>query len=184
MSCDDAAAAILDEGLPRSEAFQAHLEQCPRCRELARLHASASELKLPGPPSLAPISRQSVLGEVRRRHRRRRAAAGAAVVGAVAAVALFVMPRSETMEPVTEAPLETPMERETTLMAEVPSIELLFQEVEAYTQRELTFEDETYAPFGALALWVRPSTPTALNERPFRTALAPLHPSPMQEPAR
>jgi hypothetical protein len=61
---------------------------------------------------------------------------------------------------------------------------LLLAEVESYTRRDPTFDDETYAPFGALALWVRPSAPIALNDRPFRTALAPLHPSPTQEPSR
>ncbi|MBN1204526.1 MAG: hypothetical protein JXB05_06345 [Myxococcaceae bacterium] len=176
MSCDDVAAAIVDEGLPRPAELQAHLEQCPRCRELARLHAAASKLRLSAPPPLAPVSQQAILGEVRRRHHRRRAAAGAALVSAVAAAVLLVMPPEETTVPARDTPPEQ--------VVEAPSLELLLEEVEGYAQRDLTFEDETYAPFGALALWVRPSTPSALSERPFRTALAPLHPSPTQEPAR
>jgi hypothetical protein len=175
MSCHDVAAAIVDEGLPRPPDFQSHLDRCSRCRELARLHASASRLRLPSPPPLAPLPRQSVLGEVRRRHHRRRAAAGTFVVGAVAAVALFVMPRTVPPMPLTSTPLE---------QEEPASIGLLLNEVESYARRDLTFQDETYAPFGALALWVRPPEPTALNGRPFQTALAPLHPSPTQEPAR
>jgi hypothetical protein len=186
MSCDEVAAAIVDEGLPRPAEFQAHLEQCPRCRELARLQASASKLRLPGPPPLAPVPHESILGEVRRRQHRRRAVAGAAVVGAVATLAFFVMPRQAPTVPVTVMPPERvvaeTVEPETVAM--LSSLSLLFDEVEGYTQRDLSFDDETYAPFGALALWVRPPEPIALNDRPFRAALAPLHPSPIQEPAR
>lgn len=178
MSCDDVAAAIVDEGLPRPPAFQAHLEQCPRCRELARLHASASELSLlpESATPLAPIPAESVLGEVRRRHRRRRTLVGVAATGAIAAVALFATPR--------QTPPPPPMEEPLVQVAELPPLDLLVEEIEGYTQRDLTFDDETYAPFGQLALWVRPSSSTALNARPFRKALAPLHPSPIQESAR
>lgn len=191
MICDAVAAVIVDEGLPRPAELQAHLEQCPRCRELARLHASASALRLPGPAPLAPVPRQSILGEVRRRQYRRRAVAGAAVIGAVAALVLFVMPRRVTPVPVTHVPPERvasrsvepePVAPEPVDM--LPSLALLLEEVEGYTQRDLTFDDETYAPFGTLALWVRPPEPIALNDRPFRRALAPLHPSPIQETAR
>jgi len=178
MSCDDVAAAIVDEGLPRPPEFRAHLEQCPRCRELARLQASASMLRLPVPPPLAPVPHQSILGEVRRRQHRRRAAAGVAVLGAVATLLFFVMPRQAPTVPVAKVPA-TPEPVDIW-----PSLALLVDEVESYTQRDLTFNDETYAPFGALALWVRPPEPIALNDRPFRRALAPLHPSPIQEPAR
>ena len=178
MSCDDVAAAIIDEGFPRPADFQSHLEQCPQCRELARLHASASALRLAGPPPLPPVPSQSILGEVRRRHLRRRAVAGAAVAGAIAAVVLFMTPRAEKAVPVTDAPV--------TELAELPRIDLLLEEVEGYTQRDLTFNDESYAAFGLLAVWVRTPEPTALDERPFRAALAPLHSShsPIQEPAR
>jgi hypothetical protein len=178
MSCDDVAAAIVDEGLPRPPQFEAHLEQCPQCRELARLQASASMLRLPGPPPLAPVPRQSILGEVRRRQHRRRAAAGVAVLGAVATLVLFVVSRQAPTVPVADVPATSePVDM-------LPSLALLLEEVESYTQRDLTFDDETYAPFGGLALWVRPPEPIALNDRPFRTALSPLHPSPIQEPAR
>lgn len=191
MSCDDVAAAIVDEGLPRPPEFQAHLEQCPQCRELARLQASASMLSLPVPPPLVPVPRQSILGEVRHRQHRRRAAAGVAVLGAVATLVLFVVTRQAPSVPVADVPAERvvsaavkpePAAPEPVDM--FPSLSLLLDEVEGYTQRDLTFDDETYAPFGALALWVRPPQPIALNDRPFRTALAPLHPSPIQEPAR
>lgn len=191
MSCDDVAAALVDEGLPRPPEFQVHLEQCPQCRELARLQASASMLRLPVAPPLAPVPRQSILGEVRRRQYRRRAVAGVAVVGAVATLLLFVVPRQAPPVPVAEVPLERVVsetvkpESETSEPVDMlPSLALLLDEVESYTQRDLTFNDETYAPFGALPLWVRPPEPIALNDRPFRRALAPLHPSPIQEPAR
>jgi hypothetical protein len=191
MSCDDVAAAILDEGLPRPPEFQAHLEQCPRCRELAGLQASASMLRLPVPPPLTPVPRQSILGEVRRRQHRRRAVAGVAVLGAVATLVLFVVPRQAPTVPVAEVPLESVVseavkpEPATSEPVDIwPSLALLIDEVESYSERDLAFNDETYAPFGALALWVRPPEPIALNDRPFRTALAPLHPSPIQEPAR
>lgn len=177
MGCDEVSAAIVDEGLARPSEFQAHLDQCPRCRELAKLHAAASTLTLPESPApLAPLPPQAILGEVRRRHHRRKAFAGVVAASAVAALALFVTPRKVTTEHVTEVP--------SAQMPELPPIDLLVDEVESYTQRDLTFDDETYAPFGTLALWVRPSTSTALNDRPFRKALAPLHPSPMQESPR
>lgn len=186
MNCHAVAAAIVDEGLPRPAGFQAHLEQCSQCRELARLHASASSLRLPGPPELAPIARQSVLSEVRRRHHRRRAIAAAAVTGAVATVVLLVMPRTVPPvhlpeEPVvTTAPTEQLQEED-----ELASLGLLLDEVDGYTRGNPSVRDETYAPFGALALWVRPPDNIALDDRPFRSALAPLHPtSPTQEPSR
>jgi hypothetical protein len=176
MSCDDVATAILEEVQPLSADLQAHLAQCPQCSELARLHASASQLRLPAPPPLAPIARQSITREVVRRHTRRQVLVGAAVASAVAAVALFFMPRSGAPEPGMEAP--------SVEVVELPSMDLLIEEIDGYTQRDLTIDDESYAPFGTLAVWVRPSEPTALAERPFQTALAPLHPSPTQESSR
>ena len=104
MSCEDVAAAILDDRLTRPTAFQAHLEQCPRCRELAQLHSSASELRLPAPPPLAPIPARSIVGEVRRRAQRRRTVAGTVVAGAAAVLALFAMPRKSMPEPVMGTP--------------------------------------------------------------------------------
>lgn len=177
MNCHEVAAAIVDEGLPRPEGFRAHLEQCPPCRELARLHASASNLRQAGPPAMAPIPPQAVLGEVRRRQHRRRALVGTAVMGAAAAVALLVMPARVTPPP---ALSPTPAEAE----LELASIELLLDEVDGYTRSNPSVQDPTYAPFGALALWVRPPDTVALEDRPFRTAIAPLNASPTQEPAR
>jgi len=176
MSCDDVAAAILDDRLPRPADFQAHLDQCPRCREFSRLQASASALRLPGPPPLEPLSQQSILGEVRRRQHRRRAVAGTAVVGALAALVLVVTPRQAPIVPVMEAPAEA--------VLTLPALDLLAEEIASYTQSDPTFDDETYAPFGTLALWVRPPTNTALSDQSFQRALAPLHPSPTQELAR
>jgi hypothetical protein len=102
------------------------------------------------------------------------------VAGAVAAVALLVLPQQAMRQPeLGTSPVEAVQ-----LSAELPSLNVLLEEVEGYTQRDLTINDETYAPFGTLALWVRPSEPTPLNERPFRSALSPLHPSPTQESLR
>lgn len=176
MSCDDVAAAILDEGLPRPEGFQAHLDACPRCRELSRLQASASTLKLPAPPPLAPLSPASIQGEVRRRQHRRRAAAGTAVAGALVALFFAVTPRQVPVAPMNEEPVET--------VLTLPALDLLAEEVAGYTQRDPTFDDELYEPFGMLALWVRPPAATALSDQSFQRALAPLHPSPTQELAR
>jgi hypothetical protein len=186
MNCHEVAAAIVDEALPRPEGFQAHLDQCAQCRELARLHASASKLRLPGPPELAPIARQSVLGEVRRRQHRRRAFTLAAVTGVVTGL-MLVIPR--TQEPVpslhrAEAQAVSP-ESPSEEQVELASLGLLLEEVDGYTRRNPSVQDGTYAPFGALALWVRPPDNIALDDRPFRTALSPLHPSsPTQEPSR
>lgn len=176
MSCDDVAAAILDDGLPRPAGFQAHLDQCPRCREFFRLQASASSLKLPMPPPLEPLSPQSIQGVVRRRQQRRRAVAGTAVAGALAALFFAVTPREAPVASMKEAPVET--------VLTLPALDLLADEVASYTQRDPTFDDEIYEPFGMLALWVRPPATTALSDRSFQRALAPLHPSPTQELAR
>ncbi|HYH98409.1 hypothetical protein [Hyalangium sp.] len=180
MSCDEVTAAIVDDGLPRPADFQAHLDQCPRCRELVRLQASASALRLPGPPPLELISPQALQEEVRRRQHRRRAVAGAAVVGAVAVLALFIMPRQVPTAP----DMDVAMDMSPAAGVALPPLDLLMEEVRGYTRRDPTFDDETYAPFGMLALWVRPPTAVALNDRPFQRALAPLHPSPTQELAR
>ncbi|KFE66696.1 hypothetical protein [Hyalangium minutum] len=176
MSCDGVAAAILDDGLPRPEGFQAHLDQCPRCRELSRLQASASSLRMPAPPPLQPLSPQSIQGEVRRRQHRRRAVAGTAVAGALAALVFAVSPREVPVAPMKESPVET--------VLTLPALDLLAEEIASYTQRDPTFDDEIYKPFGMLALWVRPPASTALSDRSFQRAIAPLHPSPTQELAR
>ncbi|HEX5750415.1 MAG TPA: hypothetical protein VFZ09_29570 [Archangium sp.] len=184
MSCQDFAAALVDERLPRPPGFQAHLEQCAACRALAGLHASANSLRLPDPPVPARIPREAILGEVRRRqHRRRRVASGTATA-AVVALVLLVSPRVRTPvsvenEPVVGGPVEGSLragepvaEAPVGQGSEVVSLEVLVDEVHGYTRTNPSVEDEAYAPFGALAAWVRPPDVTALDSEPFQTALA------------
>lgn len=186
MSCQDLAAALVDESLPRPPGFQAHLEQCAECRALARLQASATALRLPTPPVPAAIPREAILGEVRRRQHRRRTVASATATAAVVALVLLVSPRMRTPEPVDTEPVGGPGElylpvepsarhAQAGQEAEVVSIGVLFDEVHGYTRTNPSVEDETYQPFGALAAWVRPPDSTALEAEPFRTALAAFH---------
>lgn len=187
MSCQDFAAALVDERLPRPPGFQAHLAQCAACRALAGLHASASSLRLPDPPVPASIPREAILGEVRRRQHRRRRVASVSATAAVVALVLLVSPRMRTpvsvdTGPVAAGPLEgslragEPMgEAPVGQGSEAPSLAALFDEVHGYTRTNPSIEDETYAPFGALAAWVRPPDVTALDSEPFRTALAAFH---------
>lgn len=187
MSCQDFAAALVDERLPRPPGFQAHLEQCAACRALAGLHASASSLRLPDPPAVVPIPREAILGEVRRRQYRRRVVASASATAAVVALVLLVAPRVRTpgpveTEPVVGGPVEGSL-RAGEPVAEAPvgqgseavSLEVLFDEVYGYTRTNPSVEDEAYEPFGALAAWVRPPDVTALDSEPFQTALAAFH---------
>ncbi|PTL75925.1 hypothetical protein [Vitiosangium sp. GDMCC 1.1324] len=187
MSCQDFAAALVDERLPRPPGLQAHLEQCAACRSLARLHASATALRLPEPQAPAAIPREAILGEVRRRQHRRRMAASASATAAVAALVLFVAPRvrtpvSDGVEPVVGGPVEGSLRAEQPARtaspgqgSEVVSIGELFGEVHGYTRTRPSIEDEMYLPFGALAVWVRPPDSTALDAEPFQTALAAFH---------
>lgn len=187
MSCQDFAAALVDERLPRPAGLQAHLAQCAACRALAGLHASASSLRLPDPPVPAPIPREAILGEVRRRQHRRRTVAGAGAIAAVVALVLLVAPGVRTpvpieTEPVVGGPIEGSL-RAGEPVAEAPvgegseavPLEVLFDEVHGYTRTNPSVEDETYAPFGALAAWVRPPDVTALDSEPFQTALSAFH---------
>lgn len=187
MSCQDFAAALVDERLPRPPGFHAHLEQCAACRALAGLHASANSLRLPDPPAAAPIPREAILGEVRRRQHRRRVVASASATAAVLALVLLVSPRVRTpesieTEPVVGGPVEGSL-RAGAPVAEAPvgqgsevvSLEVLFDEVYGYTRTNPSVEDAAYEPFGALAAWVRPPDVTALDSEPFRTALAAFH---------
>jgi hypothetical protein len=169
MRCHEAAEALVDESLPRPAGLQAHLERCLECRALAGLHASASRLRLPGPPPSAPIPREAILGEVRRRQRRRRVVASTAATAALAALVLLVLPRFEPPAPVAPgAPAA---------VAEEPaSLGLLMGEVYGYTRSNPAVEDAAYRSFGTLAAWVRPPESTALEAPPFRTVLLPLHP--------
>jgi hypothetical protein len=189
MSCQDFAAALVDERLPRPPGFQAHLEQCAACRALAGLHASATSLRLPDPPAVAPIPREAILGEVRRRQHRRRVVASASATAAVVALVLLAVPWGRTPVPVENEPVvggpvegslragEPVAEASVGQGGEVVSLEVLFDEVYGYTRTDPSVEDEMYQPFGALAVWVRPPDVTALDSEPFRTALAAFHAS-------
>ncbi len=187
MSCQDFAAALVDERLPRPPGFQAHLEQCAACRALAGLHASASSLRLPDPPVPARIAREAILGEVRRRQHRRRVVAGASATAAVVALVLLVSPWGQRTpvsvdtEPVVAGPLEGSLRAGAPVAvapvgqgSEAVSLEELVDEVRGYTRTNPSVEDAAYAPFGALAAWVRPPDVTALDSEPFQTALAAL----------
>ncbi|QSQ27013.1 hypothetical protein JY651_19770 [Pyxidicoccus parkwayensis] len=196
MRCHDAAAALMEE--QRTPELQAHLETCEECRSLAALHGSASRLRLPSPPALAPISRDAVQSEVRRRVIRRRAAAGAVASLAIAGLVLWTRPPAPVLEQGTapEYAEELPTPRaelglsgaphEQTFPDEVPahavlvmgrgSLMNLMGEVRGYTRRDLVVQDETYRPFGTLAAWVRPPDSRALETPPFRTAVLPLYP--------
>jgi hypothetical protein len=188
MNCHEASTALLESrtSQPGPELAR-HLETCADCRALAALHASASALKLPSPPALAPVSREAVLGTVRRRRVRRRAAAG---VGASLALGALVLgwPSGEPPAPLyndTEpAPLaELGLRRAPDAFQEAVaepeagqgSLFELMGEVRGYTRRDLVVHDETYRPFGLLAAWVRPPESRALESPPFRTAVLPLY---------
>ncbi len=199
MRCHDAAATLMDVHAPRaperSRELQAHLEGCEECRALAALHSSATQLRLPTPPALAPISRDAVLGVVRRRVLRRRAAAGA--VASLCLAALLLWPRppplvlgqggDDAYHYIQGAPVPWP---ELGMMARQPpgeafseedaasaplvergSLMQLMDEVRGFTRRDLVVRDETYQPYGTLAAWLRPPDSRALETPPFRTAV-------------
>jgi len=180
MSCQDFAAALVDERLPRPPGLQAHLERCASCRALAGLHASATSLRLPVPPAPASIPREAILGEVRRRQHRRRMVASASATAAVAALVLLVSPHTRTPVSIETDPMAVGGPVEGSLQAEpsartapqapagaqgeVVSIAALFDEVHGYTRTQPSVEDEMYRPFGALATWVRlPDSPEDLR---------------------
>lgn len=199
MRCHDAAATLMEAHAPRapegSRELQAHLEGCEECRTLAALHSSATQLCLPTPPALAPISRDAVLGVVRRRVLRRRAAAGA--VASLCLAALLLWPRPPAPVPgqgedgayhyIEGVPAPWP---ELGMMARQPpreafseedaasaplvergSLMQLMDEVRGFTRRDLVVHDETYQPYGTLAAWLRPPDSRALETPPFRTAV-------------
>lgn len=202
MRCHDAAAALMDASQPRSPEVEAHLEGCEDCGMLAALHASASALRLPSPPAPPPISREAVLGEVRRRVLRRRVSAGAVASLAMAALVLWLRPAAPGRDaPVELAELEgTPAPRPELGLSREPSRDVdalpvspeddvalalhagrsslmnLMGEVRGLTRRDLVVHDETYRPFGTLAAWVRPPDSRALETPPFRTAVMTLYP--------
>jgi hypothetical protein len=163
MSCHDVAEALVDERLPRPPGWQAHLERCPECRALARLHAAAHALRLPEPPVADVIPRDSILGVVRRRQHRRRLVASTAATCGIAALVLLVTPRPRPSGPGDEAsfaPVEQTVQRVRPESSEPASLGLLLSEVHGYTRTRPSIEDDMYRPFGALALWVRPPDAT------------------------
>jgi hypothetical protein len=187
MRCHDAAAALVDARQPRSPELEAHLAGCEDCRTLAALHASASALRLPSPPSLAPVSRDAVLGEVRRRAIRRRGSAGAVASLGLAALVLWLRPATpgapverpfmeEASAPRAELGLSLEDDTARDVLAGRGSLMQLMGEVRGFTRRDLVVHDETYRPFGTLAAWLRPPDSRALETPPFRTAVMPLYP--------
>ena len=157
--------------------------------------AARSPASTPPPPRCgcrirrlpAPIPREAILGEVRRRQHRRRVVASASATAAVVALVLLVSPRVRTPvpvenEPVVGGPVEGSL-RAGEPVAEAPvgqgseavSLGVLFDEVYGYTRTNPSVEDEVYEPFGTLAVWVRPPDVTALDSEPFQTALAAFH---------
>jgi hypothetical protein len=187
--CQDIAAALVDERLPRPSGLEEHLRRCDECRALAGLHASATSLRLPDPPVPARLPREAILGEVRRRQHRRRVVGGVTATAAVVALVLLVSPRVRTPVPLDTDPgvggpsefslqAGQPDASEPTTepaQAETSSLAALFGEVHGYTRTDPSVADEMYAPFGALTAWVRPPDSTALDSEPFRTALVAFH---------
>jgi hypothetical protein len=183
MSCQDFAAALVDEQLPRPPGLQAHLEHCADCRALARFHSSARRLRLAEPPLPTALTPEAIRGEVRRRQYRRRWGAGAGATCAAALLAFAVSVRDEAPEHVGEpgGPLEgvlrvepsaSTAERRPDAWARGDSeLEALVREVDGYTRTRPASEDRAYDAFGLLATWVRPPESTALDAEPFRTAL-------------
>lgn len=191
MNCQDYAAALLGGETPPAEAL-VHGRECPRCRSLSGLHASAHALRLAEPPASAPISYQAILGEVRRRQTRRRRVAGVGAVAALTLVAVFLSTRASLPR---SAPEEAPLaggvavegsaqivqpssdsahdsRQEEVAVREATSSGDLLAEVEGYTHSSPGLEDAVYRPFGALPFWVHPAESLALESYPFQTALA------------
>jgi len=187
--CQDIAAALVDERLPRPPGLEEHLRRCVECRALAGLHASAASLRLPDAPAPAPLPREAILGEVRRRQHRRRVVGSVTATAAVVALVLLASPRVRTpvpvdTEPVVGGPSEfslqvgQPGSSEPTAepdRVETSALAELFGEVHGYTRTHPSVADEMYAPFGALTAWVRPPDSMALESEPFRTALVAFH---------
>jgi hypothetical protein len=196
MRCHEAAAALMEGHAPSGE-LRAHLDGCEDCRALAALHAAASALRPPSPPSLPPVSRDAVLREVRRRAIRRRAAAGAVASLCLGALLLWPRPPAPVPEGTAADPYHyiegTPAPRPELGMARAPredvfseedaerelpaergSLLTLMGEVRGYTRRDLVVHDATYRPFGTLAAWLRPPDSRALETPPYGTAVLPV----------
>ncbi len=191
MNCQHFAAALVDEHLAPPPGLQAHLSRCPECAALARLHASATALRLAEPPLPAPLEAGAIYAEVGRRRRRRQRGAGLAATAALALLALTVSTWREVPVPLPEAVSEGGVAVEGSAQVvrtgaetsagggeeAAPSLAVLFHQVDTYTRTQPVREDAVYAPFGALAAWVRPPDATALDAAPFATALAAFYPS-------
>ncbi|NMO17766.1 hypothetical protein HPC49_08080 [Pyxidicoccus fallax] len=192
MRCHDVAAALVDASQLRSPEVESHLSGCEDCRALAALHASASSLRLPSPPALAPVPREAVLHEVRRRAFRRRASAGAVASLGLAALVLWLQPATqgrpvdlsyeEGSAPRPElglsraAPAALDDDTARVVLAGRGNLLNLMGEVRGFTRRDLVVEDESYRPFGTLPAWVRPPDSRALEAPPFRTVVMTLYP--------
>ncbi|AKF86356.1 hypothetical protein MFUL124B02_25580 [Myxococcus fulvus 124B02] len=192
MRCHDVAPILLESSPPWPPAVRAHLEGCEDCRTLAAVHASASRLHLPVTPPLTPVTREAVLGEVRRRKVRRRVAAG--VVASFCLLGLTWLTRSESPVPrvsedayvqvdaaaprseleLRRADTEAEVEPEALAQWGRASLSDLFTEVRGYTRRDAVYRDDLYRPFGAMAAWLRPPDSRALEAPPFRTAIQPI----------
>jgi hypothetical protein len=192
MSCQDFAAALVDEQLPQPPGLQAHLEQCEDCRALARLQSSARTLRLSEPPLPPAFTSEDIAGVVRRRRHRRQWVAGAGATCAAALLALAVSVREAPGDfPAPGQELGGPIEGVLRVDPSVSTagsalerqvrrdsvLETLSSEVAGYTRTRPGVEDRAYDAFGLLATWVRPPESTALDAEPFRTALRAFHPS-------
>ncbi|MFY1829789.1 hypothetical protein ACN47A_27985 [Myxococcus fulvus] len=192
MRCHDVAPILLESSPPGTPEVRAHLEGCEECRTLAAVHASASRLRLPVTPPLPPVTREAVLGEVRRREVRRRVVAG--VVASCCVLALTWLTRPEPPVPhvsedayvqvhdtaprseleLRRADTEAEVEPEALAQWGRASLSDLFTEVRGYTRRDAVYRDDLYRPFGAMAAWLRPPDSRALEAPPFRTAIHPI----------
>lgn len=166
MTCNEFAAALLDDAVERPSGFQRHLATCAACRELEAAHRAALPLKHLELESPQPVT----LAEVRSASRRRRmTVATAGALAAAAVIALAVLPR--------EVPSEVTEPEEMAEVAEelpVQSVPSLITEVSTYAQRDPTVRDPTYRAFGGLSVWLAPPRSRALESPPIRQALYPL----------
>ncbi|MFY2558046.1 hypothetical protein ACN469_10480 [Corallococcus terminator] len=196
MRCHDVATILLESAPPWAPEARAHLEGCEDCRALAAGHASASALRLPQPPPLAPVPREAVLCVVRRRKVRRRVVAGAAASCCVVLLTWLSSSESpspespalqseyaEVFEPGTAPHPELGLRRAEGMddvdlgavarlvREERGSLSWLVTEVRGYSRRDVVARDDTYKPFGTMAAWLRPPDSRALETPPFRTAV-------------
>lgn len=171
MSCAEHTESLLDGTARLPQDATAHVANCPTCRTLREGHLAASRLadepvpSIPVPDYLALVSRR----------RRARVTLAAAAVSAGAAVALWLAPFDEPavpsssdvvaqVEPGSSAPETEPLrvvneQPATSASDEAPAdeawaLDRLVTNVNAYTARDLSVNDVTYASFGELPRWV------------------------------